>query len=146
MEIFTFLRLGATSNRLELIPIADDAAHVAASDAPSEASGDSELLGHALDRFRSFDVGRSKCFDEAQRQHLLGCIESGFGSFDVFNSIVRQSFTNKLEELLVGAQQSNNMSRMNTHTLRRMSNSTRGRRIAPAAEGYRVPVGAPAAA
>ena len=42
-----------------------------------------------------------QCFDESQRQHLLGVIESSFGSFDVFNSIVRHSFANKLEELLV---------------------------------------------
>ena len=60
-----------------------------------------ELLNVTLGRFRSFDVSMAKCFDESQRQHLLGVIESSFGSFDVFNSIVRHSFANKLEELLV---------------------------------------------
>ena len=63
------------------------------------------LLNVTLNRFRSFDVSMAKCFDESQRQHLLGVIESSFGSFDVFNSIVRHSFANKLEELLVDTAQ-----------------------------------------
>ena len=44
-------------------------------------------------RFEQFDVETAKCTKEADRQHLLGVIETGFGELAVFNSLVRSLFT-----------------------------------------------------
>ena len=44
--------------------------------------------------FPAFDV-RHAMLHEAERQHLL-VVESGFGDLEVFNSMVRHLFTNRL--------------------------------------------------
>ena len=123
LEIFTFLRMGGLSDRLTIIPIA------AASDA-CDGGGDAEpeqrdeeLLNDALVRFRAFEVSEAKCFDDSQRHHLLSVIEDGFGSFDVFNSIVRHAFANKLEQYLADSstRQASLRSRSDTKVLRESS-------------------------
>ena len=98
MEVFTFLRMGGTQEKLQVCPVHETRA--ANAGLWGSSSSDDELLSVALDQFRSFDVAQCQCFDEGQLQHLLGVIELGFSSFDMFNSLVRNAFANKLEEVL----------------------------------------------
>lgn len=46
--------------------------------------------------FREFNARDAQCFKESDREALLGVIESGFGSFDSFNAIVRSIFASRL--------------------------------------------------
>lgn len=85
IEVFTFLRLGSGYDHLILLPIECD------QDGGREAA---EL--QVFEGFRTFDVRRAMCFHEAERQHLLSVVESGFGDLEVFNSMVRHLFTNRL--------------------------------------------------
>ena len=45
------------------------------------------------DSFKSFDVQNAQCFKEEERRKLLNALEAGFGSFEVFNSLVSHLFT-----------------------------------------------------
>ena len=38
---------------------------------------------------------RATCFHEAERQKLLSALETGFGSFDAFNSLVSNMLKDK---------------------------------------------------
>ena len=118
LEIFTFLTAGRTVDTLKLVPIGSTAAHPAGGgrvrtselqlaaassryavkeeeaveeegEAEEEEEGSAEWVGRALRSFEQFDVSNCRCSNEDHRQHLLGVIESGFGSFGVFNSLVR---------------------------------------------------------
>jgi hypothetical protein len=100
IEIFTFLRMGGTAERLTVLPIGDGSEELAALTPRDLELREEDLLNGALERFRAFEVSAAKCFSEEQLLHLLSVIESGFGSFDTFNSIVRHAFANKLEQLL----------------------------------------------
>ena len=66
LELFTFLRVGGTRDRMCVYNI----------------SGDENLLA-------SFDAAKARCFVPNDRERLLGIIESGFGDFRPFNKIVR---------------------------------------------------------
>ena len=46
-----------------------------------------------LDAFDTFDAAAAKCSLERDRDCLLGVIESGMGSIDKFNQLVRSVFT-----------------------------------------------------
>ena len=50
------------------------------------------LVDEALSRFASFDVENARCSKAEDLQHLLSVIESGFGDFNTFNSLVRGLF------------------------------------------------------
>ena len=109
LEVFTFLRLGGSYDHLILLPLEADSSGGAGGGEGEEApSADAvppggELLGteeakvQVLERFRTFDCKRASCFREDERQHLLSVIENGFGDVEVFNSVVRHLFTNRLE-------------------------------------------------
>ena len=64
---------------------------------PGMTSAFDAALATVVERFRLFDCKRAKCFREEERQHLLSVIENGFGDLEVFNSVVRHLFTNRLE-------------------------------------------------
>ena len=59
---------------------------------------DAAAVEQVMARFQTFDVKHARCFKEEERQHLLSVIESGFGDLEVFNSVVRHLFTNRLEQ------------------------------------------------
>jgi hypothetical protein len=84
MEIFTFLLMGGHVSRIALMPIAKD--NESAAPTPSEAMG----------LFSNFDVLNAYCYLPEDRQRLLGVIEAGFGGYDGFNELVRQTFTPKV--------------------------------------------------
>ena len=40
----------------------------------------------------------ARCYKEDERQHLLGVVETGFGSLDTFDELVRSLFAESLEK------------------------------------------------
>mmetsp|Transcript_40389 Transcript_40389/g.98001 ORF Transcript_40389/g.98001 Transcript_40389/m.98001 type:complete len:566 (+) Transcript_40389:81-1778(+) len=76
LEIFAFLKMGASLNRVIFLDI-------------DEETGDAFERGdRKLDlcaKFATFDVTRSQCRTESDTQKLLAVIETGFGSLRAFN-------------------------------------------------------------
>ena len=87
MEIFTFCFMGGDVRRIDFVPISttSDAAPGSACDERAQAS----IIN---DQFSRFDVAEATCFLKSERETLLGIIESGIGSLDGFNDIVRNVF------------------------------------------------------
>ena len=77
IELFCFLRMGGTVDRVIVLPVIG----------VGEANG-AELRARA--RFREFDVKHADCAKPEDRQRLLSCIEAGFGSYTPFNEMVRK--------------------------------------------------------
>ena len=75
MELYTFLHMGGSAERVRLIDIDDD----------KEGSKDERL--RALARF---DAGKAECFLPNDRERLLGVIEAGYGDLGAFNVEVRR--------------------------------------------------------
>ena len=48
--------------------------------------------------FLKFSVEDARCYKEDERQHLLGVVETGFGSLDTFDELVRSLFAESLEK------------------------------------------------
>ena len=48
--------------------------------------------------FLGFSVEGARCFKEDERQHLLGVIETGFGSLEQFSSLVAGIFSQEQHE------------------------------------------------
>ena len=101
MEIYTFLRMGGTVERIHVLP-AEEAASATDLEAPplkvsapeGTASQDAALRT-VLRRFEEFDVEEAECTVVRDKEHLLGVIEQGFGSFDNFNELVRRTFVER---------------------------------------------------
>eukprot|EP00746_Dinoflagellata_sp_MGD_P147978 gnl/MRDRNA2_/MRDRNA2_80263_c1_seq1.p1 gnl/MRDRNA2_/MRDRNA2_80263_c1~~gnl/MRDRNA2_/MRDRNA2_80263_c1_seq1.p1 ORF type:complete len:270 (-),score=38.57 gnl/MRDRNA2_/MRDRNA2_80263_c1_seq1:451-1185(-) len=74
MELFIFLRMGGSIDRITLIGI-----------------GDTSQNGRNL--FKKFDAQQAQCFLAEDRDHLLAIIESGFGSLSLFSDLVRHIFS-----------------------------------------------------
>ena len=94
LEVFTFLKAGGGFDALELVPIAADA------DDGGEGGGGGGRLGFEAVRaaFLKFSVEDARCYKEDERQHLLGVVETGFGSLDTFDELVRSLFAESLEK------------------------------------------------
>ena len=88
MELYTFLRMGGTLSRIQVLPT-DDIQH---------GDGAEEARAWAARYFGAFDVRHAKCARSEDEQHLLGIIEAGFGSFDSFNEVVRAVFASPQQE------------------------------------------------
>ena len=108
IEIFTFLRMGGTPDRVTLLPLltAAPAIHRSPSAADEDAENmelgriktDDSTLEAVFERFRTFEVSATKAFKEDERQHLLGVIEAGFGDLEVFDSLVQSLFDSLRQE------------------------------------------------
>ena len=115
IEVFTFLRLGSGYDHLTLLPIEG-----------GEDGGREAAELQVYEGFRTFDVRRAMCFREEERQHLLSVVEAGFGDLDVFNSLVRHLFTNRL----VGDEMTSTTRRASTRRASRSDASPVGARTA----------------
>lgn len=69
MELYTFIMMGASLDRVIVLPIGD------------------QTMARTLQSFSEFDVVHADCYQYRDKQHLLAIIESGFGSFAAFDSI-----------------------------------------------------------
>ena len=76
LQVFTFLQMGKSTEEIEVIPIGKS--HV--------------TLDLILERFREFRGEAAQCYRREDREHLLAVIESTFGDFEHFNTVVRGVF------------------------------------------------------
>jgi len=110
IELFTFLKMGGSMDRLNVIPISEEDIQVG--DARRRSSRGKRLFSEddgafkatfhvgkvggdlALIRkqFKTFDAKKAKCFKLEDRERLLSVIETGFGSLDDFNMLVSSLF------------------------------------------------------
>jgi len=86
MEIFTFIFMGGELSRVTFLSIGHGG------DGAIGHGDEDHQMTHIMDAFGAFDANEAKCFIEHDRQRLLGVIESGIGSIDAFNALVRSIF------------------------------------------------------
>ena len=89
MEIFTFMRMGGTRERIEVKMLM----HKDLTD-PAAAK---KVLKR---QFATFDAANAECFlpKDNDKHRLLAVVEAGFGDFKVFNQHVRSIFDDRLQE------------------------------------------------
>ena len=87
MEIFTFMRMGGTRERIEVKTITHK-------DHTNPAAAKKELKK----QFATFDAAKAECFLPKDKHRLLAVVEAGFGDFKVFNQRVRSVFDDRLQE------------------------------------------------
>ena len=82
MEVFVFLKMGGSVQRITIIPI--------------------ELKDEktAKAKFEEVDVSKCKCYLEKDRQKLLGIVEKGFGSYEAFNKAFRHVFDQRMSTII----------------------------------------------
>ena len=103
VEIYTFLRMGGTVERIHDLPaeqehLPSDLESPPLKDgAPEGTAAQDAALASVLKRFEEFDVSTAECTVEKDKEHLLGVIEQGFGSFENFNELVRRTFVQRVE-------------------------------------------------
>ena len=89
LELFTFLAMGGTLDRITVVPVL----------AQSDVNQQSGCMEAMMERFREqmaqFDASDAQCFKPEERERLLGVIESGFGSLGGFNALVRNMFATR---------------------------------------------------
>ena len=87
MEIFTFLRMGGTRERIEVKMITHK-------DHTHPAAAKKELKK----QFATFDAAKAECFLPKDKHRLLAGVEAVFGDCKVFNQRVRSVFDDRLQE------------------------------------------------
>jgi hypothetical protein len=87
MEIFTFLRMGGTRERIEvnMLMHKDDTDPAAAKKVLKK-------------QFATFDAAKAECFLPNDKHRLLAVVEAGFGDFKEFNQHVRSIFGDRVQE------------------------------------------------
>ena len=78
LEMFTWLRMGGSTQRIAVLAFGRAARH--AEDGAATAAGEHD----ALMAFHDFDARTASCFLEHEKQHLLGVLEAGFGTLSAF--------------------------------------------------------------
>ena len=77
MEIFTFLKMGGSLERIEIIPL-------------TETEDKEQARMRLIEQFAMFDAAEAECFKVEDRQKLLAVIEASFGTAAPFNQLVRE--------------------------------------------------------
>ena len=72
IELFCFLRMGGSVDRVIVLPVGNMSGVAARS------------------QFDTFDVKHARCAKDEDTQRLLACIEAGFGAHGPFNEMVRR--------------------------------------------------------
>jgi len=147
MEVFTFIFMGGDLRRITVLPIRDDRTAAVAplhggdkvADHESVVVGIEESVPRptgsgsfvdrsdpavraVLDKFATFDAAQASCYLPDDKQMILGVIETGIGSVEAFNQLVRTTFTNKVpangglrrassQNVVIGMETSSNSSR-----------------------------------
>ena len=107
MEVFTFIYMGGDLDRITFLPIRDadgvaavepeDGGDVEAALSRKSQSGSFNDLSNPavssiIKKFASFDAHEAQCYLPDDKQMILGVIETGIGSIDAFNQLVRHVF------------------------------------------------------
>ena len=87
MEIFTFMRMGGTRERIEVNMIMHK-------DHTDPAAAKKVLKK----QFATFDAAKAVCFLPKDTHRMLAVVEAGFGDLKTFNSLVRSIFEEKIEQ------------------------------------------------
>ena len=108
MEVFTFIFMGGDVRRITVLPIHDRVAAVEPgnggdleatpthrSDASSFGDISDPAVSAILDKFAAFDAREAQCYLPEDKQMILGVIETGIGSIDAFNQLVRSTFAKR---------------------------------------------------
>lgn len=84
--------MGGNEDRLVLLPLPP-------ADAPlsPDAKQRKKIFGDALRSFQHGDARNAGCYNRSDREHLLGVIESGFGSIGTFNTQLHEAFASVLQ-------------------------------------------------
>jgi hypothetical protein len=85
IEVFTFLTMGGDASRIEVVAIDMDK-----SDAKAQ--------------FESVDISQCECYDQRDKEKLLGLVEAAFGNYDKFNRVLRTVFNERACGSLVKGQ------------------------------------------
>ena len=85
MEIFTFMRMGGTRERIEVNMIMHKDKD------PAEAKKELKK------QFATFDAAKAECFLPKDKHRLLAIVEAGFGDFEEFNKLMRGVFETRLK-------------------------------------------------
>jgi len=94
MELFTFLTMGATLDRVVVLPIAEaDEPLPGPQEAPATRDAEEELRSVALSRFRGFDVHTAECYHTHEKHHLIAVIEASYGDYAQFNAFIGNLFS-----------------------------------------------------
>ena len=84
MEVFTFLRMGGSHDRIEI--------YLITSPDKSRSAARKELR----ESLASFDAEKARCFLEKDRQRMLAAVEASFGDCKEFNIKMRNVFESRL--------------------------------------------------
>ena len=108
MEVFTFIFMGGDVSRITVLPIRDRTAAVEPAaqeeslprmvDSGSFIDRSDPAVRAILDKFATFDAAEAECYLPDDKQMILGVIETGIGSVDAFNQLVRKAFAFKDEK------------------------------------------------
>lgn len=93
MELFTFMYVRGELGRVTFLPIHQDSRLV--DPEVDEYTVEDPALREIFEQFAAFDARDAQCFIKSDRHMLLGVIESGLGSLDAFNEMVRKIFASK---------------------------------------------------
>jgi len=97
LELFTWLRMGGKLDRIVVKPFGG--AIDGGEGGGGAASTSNELEQEALRAFQNFESSRACCFRDAERQHLLGVLEAGFGTLGAFDATIRHIFKERRTSL-----------------------------------------------
>lgn len=81
LEIFTFLRMGGTFDRITIVPLIE-----VDNVSEEDIKGAMEQL---YQQFSEVDTAKAECYHSEEKQRLLSVIETGFGSCSEFNYTLR---------------------------------------------------------
>ena len=85
MEIFTFLFMGGKLDRIEIHALS-------ASDLRRTLTDGRRSLDDLKHQFATFNAAKAQCFLPKDKHRLLAVVEAGFGSFEGFNTQMREVF------------------------------------------------------
>uniref|UniRef100_A0A7S4EW07 TIR domain-containing protein n=1 Tax=Chrysotila carterae TaxID=13221 RepID=A0A7S4EW07_CHRCT len=132
VEVFTFMQMGGSFDRVTVAPIViiDNSARSSAAIAARK----------DLKRVLSdFDANHAQCYHESDRDRLLATIETSFGSLDNFNHAVRTVFVDRERESLARAHRRRASGRKASILVRRASQLLKTFQLARASSQRPVP-------
>ena len=94
MEVFTFIYMGGDVGRITVLPMGSDFSRRRDSSGRFDDLSDPSVKA-ILDKFAAFDAEEAQCYLAGDKQMILGVIETGIGSIEAFNDLVRNTFVNR---------------------------------------------------
>ena len=90
MELFIYMHMGGSLERVKVIPIYKSAEEGASQATPLRARAE------LSEQFQNFDAAKAQCFKNSDRERLLAVIEAAFGDCTEFNKSARNLLTTRL--------------------------------------------------